>query len=47
MKKTLTISEFARMGGKARAAKLTKTRRLEISRVANEAKRLKRAALDK
>jgi hypothetical protein len=43
MKKVLTVSEFARLGGKARAQKLSKRRRLEISRAANEAKRLKRA----
>jgi hypothetical protein len=45
MKKVLTVSEFARLGGKARAQKLSKQRRLEISRAANEAKRLKRAGL--
>jgi hypothetical protein len=43
MKKVLSVSEFARLGGKARAQKLSKQRRLEISRAANEAKRLKRA----
>jgi hypothetical protein len=43
MKKVLSVSEFARLGGKARAQKLSKERRVEISRAANEAKRLKRA----
>jgi hypothetical protein len=43
MKKVLTVSEFARLGGKARAQRLSKERRMEISRAANEAKRLKRA----
>ena len=43
MKKVLTVSEFARLGGKARAEKLSKERRMEISRAANEVKRLKRA----
>jgi hypothetical protein len=47
MKKVLTVSEFARLGGRARATKLSRERRLEISRAANEAKRLKRAGLDK
>ena len=47
MKKPRTVLEFASLGGKARAAKLSKQRRLEISRAANEAKRLKRAGLDK
>ena len=36
MKKKLTISEFARMGGKARAAKLTAARRKEIASVAEK-----------
>jgi general stress protein YciG len=31
MKKVLTVSEFARMGGKARAKKLTPERRREIA----------------
>jgi general stress protein YciG len=31
MKKPLTISEFARMGGKARAKKLSPERRREIA----------------
>jgi hypothetical protein len=43
MKKVLTVSEFARLGGKARAQRLSKERRMEISRAANEAKRLKQA----
>ena len=43
----LSVSEFARLGGKARAQKLSKQRRLEISRAANEAKRLKRAEFTK
>jgi hypothetical protein len=43
MKKLLTVLEFARLGGNARAQKLSKERRMEISRAANEAKRLKRA----
>lgn len=34
----LTITEFARMGGKARAKKLTKARRQEIAQKANEAR---------
>ncbi len=34
MKKTLTISEFARMGGKARAEKLSPERRREIASLA-------------
>lgn len=34
MKKPLTITEFARMGGKARARKLTKEQRLASSRKA-------------
>ena len=42
----LTITEFARLGGKARAKKLSKKRRKEISELANEALRKKRA-LDK
>jgi hypothetical protein len=45
MAKQLTLAEFRSMGGKARAQKLSKERRLEISRAANEAKRLKRAGL--
>jgi general stress protein YciG len=32
MKKPLTIAEFARMGGKARAAKLTKEQLSEIGK---------------
>jgi hypothetical protein len=44
-KKALTLAEVTSMGGKARATKLSKERRLEISRAANEAKRLKRAGL--
>jgi hypothetical protein len=43
MKKVLSVSEFARLGGKARAQRLSKERRMEISQAANEAKRLKRA----
>lgn len=35
-------AEFASLGGKARAAKLSKARRLEISRLANKAKSLRR-----
>ena len=42
----LTITEFARLGGRARAKKLSKKRRKEISDLANEALRKKRA-LDK
>lgn len=38
---TLTITEFARKGGQARAKKLTKRRRIEIARKASM------AALDK
>jgi general stress protein YciG len=34
--KKLTISEFARMGGKARAAKLTAARRNEIASAAGK-----------
>jgi hypothetical protein len=33
MKKQLTITEFASLGGKARAKKLTKERRKEIARM--------------
>jgi len=43
VKQTLTVSEFASLGGKARAKKLSKKRRLEISKAANRAKRAKRA----
>lgn len=42
MKKPLTVTEFARLGGKARAEKLSKERRKEISDLANAAKRQKR-----
>jgi hypothetical protein len=45
MAKQLTLAEVTSMGGKARAKKLSKERRLEISRAANEAKRLKRAGV--
>lgn len=38
-------SEMASLGGKARAEKLSKDRRLEISRKANDAKKKKRAKL--
>lgn len=38
---TLTVTQFARMGGIARAKKLSKKRRLEISRKANAVKRTK------
>lgn len=38
-------SEMASLGGKARASKLSKARRLEISRKANDAKKKKRAKL--
>ena len=41
----ITIYEFASLGGKARAEKLSKARRLEISRKANDAKKKKRAKL--
>jgi hypothetical protein len=34
----LTVTAFASLGGKARAKKLSKKRRLEISRKANAAK---------
>jgi general stress protein YciG len=34
--KKLTITEFARMGGKARAAKLSKERRVSIAREAGK-----------
>ena len=34
----MTIEEMAREGGKARAKKLTKARRLEIAKAANEAR---------
>jgi hypothetical protein len=44
---TLTLAEVTSKGGKARAAALSKKRRLEISRKANEAKAAKRRALDK
>jgi hypothetical protein len=44
---TLTIEEFRSRGGHARAAALSKKRRLEISRKANEAKRKKRRRLTK
>jgi hypothetical protein len=40
---TLTLEEFMSKGGKARAVALSKGRRLEISRRANEAKRAKAA----
>lgn len=43
--KTMKQSEMASLGGKARAEKLSKARRLEISRKANEAKKKKRAKL--
>jgi hypothetical protein len=36
-----TLTEFRRKGGIARAAALSKKRRLEISRKANEAKKAK------
>lgn len=39
MKKELTISEVARLGGKARAKKLTKKRRIEIARMGGKAKK--------
>lgn len=38
----LTHKEVSSRGGKARAKKLSKERRLEISRLANEAKRKKK-----
>jgi len=41
-KKPLTITEFARMGGKARAKKLTPERRSEIARKAVAAREAKR-----
>jgi len=44
MKKPLTITEFARMGGKARAKKLTPERRSEIARRAVAAREEKRKA---
>jgi len=43
----LTITAFARLGGAARAKKLSRKRRLEISRKANRAKAAKRAHLTK
>ena len=42
----LTQKEFASLGGKARAKKLSKKRRLEISRLANRAK-LDKSAIHK
>lgn len=39
MKKELTINEVARLGGKARAKKLTKKRRIEIARMGGKAKK--------
>jgi len=45
--KNLTLKQFASLGGKARAAKLSRRRRLEISRKAVEAKATKRAHLTK
>lgn len=42
-KKNMNVKQMARMGGIARAKKLTKKRRLEISKLANEAKRIKMA----
>jgi hypothetical protein len=44
MTKVLTVSEFARMGGRARAKKLTPERRREIAKKASDAAK---AALDK
>ena len=40
-KNNMNQKQMASLGGKARALKLSKTRRLEISRLANEAKKLK------
>jgi hypothetical protein len=40
---TLTLAEFRSKGGKARAAALSRKRRIEISRAANAAKRAKAA----
>jgi hypothetical protein len=42
-RKTLTVLKFARLGGLARAKKLSAKRRKEISDLANEAKRKKRS----
>jgi hypothetical protein len=44
MKNPLTVEEFARMGGNARAKKLTPERRREIAKKASDAAK---AALDK
>ncbi len=43
-KRPLTITEFAAMGGHARARKLTKAQASEIGRKAVAARELKRAA---
>jgi hypothetical protein len=40
---TLTITEFARLGGVARSKKLSKRRRVEIARKASQAALDKRA----
>jgi general stress protein YciG len=48
MKKPLTISEFARMGGKARAEKLSPERRSEIaSQAGKKGGRPRKQTLDK
>lgn len=46
-KNSMTISEFARLGGLARAARLSAARRQEISRQGTEAKRVKAEAVKK
>lgn len=43
MTKEMTVKEFASLGGKARAAKLTKEQRMEISKKATKAKLDKKA----
>jgi general stress protein YciG len=47
MKKPLTVTEFARMGGRARAEKLSPERRREIaSQAGKKGGRPRKAALD-
>lgn len=43
----MTVTEFARLGGRARAAKLTKERRVEIARNAGLASASKRKLASK
>lgn len=43
----MTITEFARLGGKARAAKLSKERRIQISSMGGKAKSKKKLSTPK